>query len=85
MVIECDGGQHFTDKGLEVDRVRDEALTQLGLKVLRFDNRQVIGQIDGVVEVIFEFVSQKIESPFSKGGIFMNLMIILDSRCSSLF
>ena len=63
LVVECDGSQHYTDEGLEADRVRNEALTQLGLKVLRFDNGQVIGQIDGVVEVVFEFVSPKIESP----------------------
>ena len=63
VVIECDGGQHFTDEGLEADRVRDEALAQFGLKVLRFDNGQVIGQIDGVVEVVFEFISRKIKSP----------------------
>ena len=62
VVIECDGGQHFTDDGLEADRVRDEALAQFGLKVLRFDNGQVIGQIDGVVEVVFEFISRKIKS-----------------------
>ena len=62
VVIECDGGQHFTDEGLEADRVRDEALAQFGLKVLRFDNGQVIGQIDGVVEVVFEFISRKIKS-----------------------
>ena len=62
VVIECDGGQHFTDEGLEADRVRDEALAQFGLKVLRFDNGQVIGQIDGVVEVVFEFLSRKIKS-----------------------
>ncbi len=59
VVIECDGGQHFTDEGLEADRVRDEALAQFGLKVLRFDNGQVIGQIDGVVEVVFEFISHQ--------------------------
>ena len=52
LVIECDGSQHFTIKGLESDRIRDEALAQLGLKVLRFDNGQVMGQIDDVVEVI---------------------------------
>ena len=62
LVIECDGGQHFTDEGLEADRVRDEALAQFGLKVLRFDNGQVIGQIDGVVEVVFECISRKIKS-----------------------
>ena len=53
LVIECDGGQHYTEEGLDADRLRDEALAQLGLKVLRFDNGQVIRQIDGVVEQIY--------------------------------
>ncbi|WP_445346041.1 endonuclease domain-containing protein [Acinetobacter bohemicus] len=52
LVIECDGGQHFTDEGLEADRVRDEVLAELGLIVLRFNNDQVMGEIDGVVEQI---------------------------------
>ena len=52
LVIECDGSQHYTDEGLEADRVRDEALAQLGLRVLRFDNGQVLAEIDGVVEQI---------------------------------
>ena len=52
LIIEYDGSQHFTDEGLEADRIRDEVLAQLGLKVLRFDNRQVIGRIDDVVEVV---------------------------------
>ncbi len=55
LVIECDGSQHFTDNGLEADRIRDEALAQLGLKVFRFDNRQVMRQIDDVVEVIYQY------------------------------
>ena len=54
-MLECDGSQHFTDEGLEGDRIRDQALAQLGLKVLRFDNRQVMGQIDNVVEVIYQY------------------------------
>jgi very-short-patch-repair endonuclease len=53
LVIECDGGQHYTDEGLEADRVRDEALAQLGLRVLRFDNGQMMRQIDDVVEKIY--------------------------------
>lgn len=32
LVIECDGSQHFTEENLEADRIRDEALTHLGLK-----------------------------------------------------
>lgn len=54
LVIECDGSQHFTDEGLEADRIRDEALAQLGLKVLRFDNGQVMRRIDDVVETIYQ-------------------------------
>lgn len=61
LVIECDGSQHFTNEGLEADRIRDEALAELGLKVLRFDNGQVIEQLDNVVEVIYQFIQQ--ESP----------------------
>lgn len=55
LVIECDGSQHYTHEGLEADRVRDEALAQLGLKVVRFDNGQVLGEIYGVVEVIYQY------------------------------
>ena len=53
LVVECDGSQHFTEDGLEADRIRDEALAQLGLKVLRFDNGQVMREIDAVVEKIY--------------------------------
>lgn len=65
LVIECDGSQHFTDEGLEADRMRDDALAQLGLKVLRFDNRQVMRQLDDVVEVIYQFCLNQLatESP----------------------
>lgn len=65
LVIECDGGQHFTIEGLESDRTRDEALAQLGLKVLRFDNGQIMTKLDDVVEVIYQncFNEVKKESP----------------------
>ena len=63
LVIECDGSQHYTDEGLEADRVRDEALAQLGLKVLRFDNLQVLNEIDAVVEKVFEGVQMQLGSP----------------------
>ncbi|EZQ01620.1 endonuclease domain-containing protein [Acinetobacter sp. Ver3] len=55
LVIECDGSQHFTVVGLEVDRIRDQALAHLGLKVLRLDNGQVMEQIDDVVEVVYRY------------------------------
>ncbi len=62
LVIECDGSQHYTDEGLKADRIRDHALQQLGLKVLRFDNRHVMGEIDAVVEVVLDVISLQLES-----------------------
>ena len=63
LVIDCDGGQHYTAEGLEADRARDQALAQLGLNVLRFDNRQILTKIDGVVEKIYCVVNLRLESP----------------------
>ena len=63
LVIECDGSQHYTYEGLEADRVRDEALAQLGLRVLRFDNGQILTEIEAVLEQIYLIARQKLESP----------------------
>ncbi|MEQ1319919.1 endonuclease domain-containing protein [Acinetobacter guillouiae] len=63
LVIECDGGQHYTDEGLEADRIRDEALTQQGLVILRFDNEKILLEIDSVISKVFDVASQHLESP----------------------
>jgi very-short-patch-repair endonuclease len=52
LVIEVDGGQHFTNDTREYDRIRDEYLGSMGLTVLRFTNSDVIDNIEGVVSVI---------------------------------
>ena len=62
LVIECDGGQHYTADGLEADRARDQALAQLGLNVLRFDNRQILTETDAMVEQIYWIAKQRLES-----------------------
>jgi very-short-patch-repair endonuclease len=52
MVIEVDGGQHLENEAVEYDKARDEYMESIGLKVLRFTNTDVLGNIDGVIEVI---------------------------------
>ncbi len=52
LVIEVDGGQHFSDDSIKYDRLRDEYLGNMGLTVLRFTNIDVTDNIEGVVEVI---------------------------------
>jgi len=63
LVIECDGGQHYTMEGLEADSIRDVALAELGLRVLRFDNQQILNETDVVVQVIYDVITRLLESP----------------------
>ncbi len=52
LVIELDGSQHFEETRRAADAERDAALVGLGLRVLRFDNRQVLTEIESVMAVI---------------------------------
>jgi very-short-patch-repair endonuclease len=54
LVIEIDGGQHFTDKGIKNDRIRDEYLDKEGFRVLRFSDREIFENLGGVIERIYE-------------------------------
>ena len=49
LLIEIDGGQHYSEDGLRKDKVRDSYLTSLGFRVLRFSDREVLENIEGVL------------------------------------
>jgi adenine-specific DNA-methyltransferase len=51
LVVELDGGQHADN--IAYDERRTAYLESLGLKVLRFWNREVVENLDGVCETIF--------------------------------
>lgn len=61
LIIECDGSQHHTTEGLLSDQIRDQTLAQLGLLTLRFDNYQVIQEIDFVCQTIKDCIQQVID------------------------
>ena len=69
LVIELDGSQHHALEAIEYDRQRTRELEALGLRVLRFDNRQVLRELAGVLEVIGEAVGIPPSPPFTKGGV----------------
>jgi very-short-patch-repair endonuclease len=52
LIIEVDGGQHYFGKIHDDDLKLDEYLKNLGFKVLRFSDRDVLTNIEGVVENI---------------------------------
>ena len=53
LVIELDGGQHYLKTGQEEDKTRDNFLGEMGIKVLRFSDRDVFENINGVMTEIW--------------------------------
>jgi len=58
LVIEVDGGQHYEEEHAKKDAERDKYLAGLGMRVMRFDNRQVLLETDAVVEEIFMVIEE---------------------------
>jgi very-short-patch-repair endonuclease len=52
LAIELDGASHFTDEAPEYDRRRTAYLNALNIKVLRFLNTDVYGNLNAVCEKI---------------------------------
>jgi very-short-patch-repair endonuclease len=59
LVVEVDGSQHFEHPQAEHDKHRTAYLKELGLRVLRYTDRQVLLELDSVAEEIFRAVQEK--------------------------
>ena len=60
LVIEVDGSQHFEPEQARDDQFRTDFLNSCGLRVLRFDDRQVLLETDAVLTRIFDIVRQRL-------------------------
>jgi very-short-patch-repair endonuclease len=56
LVVEVDGSQHLQDNALADDAERTSCLTAFGLRVIRFDNREVLLKTEDVLQVIYDAV-----------------------------
>lgn len=54
LIIEVDGGYHFTTEQIGADIYRTNELEKFGFKVLRFKNEEVIGNMIGVRNVVID-------------------------------
>ncbi|MBN1468983.1 MAG: endonuclease domain-containing protein [Fusobacteriaceae bacterium] len=52
LVIEIDGESHFNDEAIEYDSIRTNFFKSLGIGVIRFNNDEVMTNIEGVFEII---------------------------------
>lgn len=52
LIIEIDGAQHYSEKGIKKDKYRTERLERYGLTVIRFSNSQIDKDFYDVCEYI---------------------------------
>ncbi len=62
IVIEVDGEYHYKDEQVISDEERTAYLNRRGFKVLRFDNKEVLTDIDSVLERISDVIDQTIRN-----------------------
>ena len=63
LVIELDGGQHFSDEGERADARRSAIIEAKGFKMLRFSNHDVMINRAGVLETIAAAVAERAPTP----------------------
>jgi len=50
--IEIDGDSHFSELAQRYDRKREDFIESLGIKILRFNNREIYEHLDSIWEII---------------------------------
>ncbi len=65
LIIEIDGAQHYTDKGLQKDEFRTEVLEGYDLKIIRFTNRQIDKQFPEVCT----YIDNAVKASLSEGAL----------------
>jgi very-short-patch-repair endonuclease len=52
LAVELDGARHYTEEGMEYDKRRTEFLERFGIRVIRFENKLVFEDLEGVLRAI---------------------------------
>ncbi|HKS61088.1 MAG TPA: DUF559 domain-containing protein [Xanthobacteraceae bacterium] len=68
LIIEVDGNQHGLDTNITRDAKRTAYLASQGFSVLRFSNREVMTEINGVLEAIHATLSTPTPNLPPQGG-----------------
>ncbi|MET0969528.1 MAG: endonuclease domain-containing protein [Tardiphaga sp.] len=66
LVIELDGGQHYSDDAEVADLRRTAALEANGFRVMRFGNHDVMSNRDGVLQTIIAAVEASPSPPLPR-------------------
>jgi very-short-patch-repair endonuclease len=58
LLIECDGETHTHYETQEKDRNKEDYAKSIGYSVLRFDDVDVINNMEGVLKIIYDYVEE---------------------------
>ena len=58
LVIELDGASHHYEESMLNDASKEAFLKSLGLEVLRFEDNEVLGDIDNVLSVLMDYIER---------------------------
>jgi adenine-specific DNA-methyltransferase len=58
LIVELDGGQHFDPESVTADARRTVEMEAVGYHVMRFTNREVLGQMEAVLEAILHWLTK---------------------------
>ncbi|WP_322514689.1 endonuclease domain-containing protein [Rhodopseudomonas palustris] len=63
LVVEIDGGQHFSDDGERTDASRTAAIEARGFRIVRFSNADVMSNRAGVLQSIADVLAASAPTP----------------------
>ena len=56
LAIELDGLSHHYEETMRKDEEKETYLNELGIEVLRFEDKEVLGDIDNVMAVLLDYI-----------------------------
>ena len=58
LVIEVDGNSHYYEETIQKDRIKQKTFEELGFKVLRFTDDEILKNLNGVSDLISSWIEQ---------------------------
>lgn len=59
LAIELDGLSHHYQETMTKDEEKEAYLNELGIEVLRFEDKEVLGDIDNVMAVLLDYIEKR--------------------------
>jgi very-short-patch-repair endonuclease len=60
LVTEVDGSRHLDEEHVKYNQLRSTYLEDVGLKILRFNNLQVLKDLESVLQVPYNYVAERL-------------------------